>query len=111
MTKEVKLVEIRDSMTFVPAMAIQVSGEDGYLMRRAGFGNAMVYLVLLATEKARYDPFNWDTRTISVVHQWIEAHWDTVKDGDVVDVQFILGETQEPKVSEQVSLVTNPETW
>jgi hypothetical protein len=97
----VKLLEIRDRGTFVPAMAIQVSGDDGYLMRRAGFGGAMVYLIMLATEKCRYDPYNWDNpRTMGNAHRYIAERWDELKDGDVVDVQFILGETAAPKRSE-----------
>jgi hypothetical protein len=35
-------------------------------------------------------------------HHWIIEHWDELKDSDVVDVEFILGETQQPKVSEAV---------
>lgn len=101
MTKEVKLIEIRDKGTFIPAMAIQVSGEDGYLMRRAGFGDPMIYLMTLATQKASYDPFAWGNRTMSVAHQFIETFWETITDGFVVDVEFILEETSEAKKSEQ----------
>jgi hypothetical protein len=99
---ETKLFEIRDRGTFVPAMAIRVSGADGYLMRRAGFDSPMVYLVMLATEKCRYDPYNWDNmRTMGNAHNFIQAQWDTLTTGDVVDVEFILGETLEPKQSEE----------
>lgn len=101
-----KLLEIRDrGATFIPAMAIQVQGSDGYLMRRAGFGDApMVYLIMLATEKCRYDPYNWDNmRTMGNAHHFIEAHFDALKDGDVIDVEFLLGEKPAPKVSESVT--------
>ena len=37
---------------------------------------------------------NWFDR------RYTDAHWDDLKDGDVVDVQFIRGETAEKKVSE-----------
>ena len=65
-----KLLEIRDRGTFIPAMAIRVSGEDGYLMRRAGFQNPMVYLIALATQKCAYDPYHWpgNTRTMRHAH-------------------------------------------
>ena len=97
----IKLIEIRDRGTTVPAMAIQVSGADGFLMRRAGFGDVpMVYLVQLATQIAKYDPYNWGNRTMGRAHLHIAEHWDELKDGDVVDVEFILGETDTPKVSE-----------
>ena len=100
-----KLLEIRDRATLVPALAIQVSGEDGYLMRRAGFGHPMVYLIMLATEKCRYDPFSWDNRrTMGNAHHYIQEHFDELHDGDVVDVEYILGETKAPKVSESVTV-------
>lgn len=97
----VKLLEIRDRATFIPAMAIQVSAEDGYLMRRAGFGTVpMVYMICLATELCRYDPYNWNDRTRGTAHHHIAAHFDELRDGDVVDVEFILGESEAPKASE-----------
>jgi len=99
---ETKLLEIRDRATCVPALAIQVSGVDGYLMRRAGFGSVpMVYLIMLATEQCRYDPYNWDNpRTMGNAHLHIAEHWESLQNGDVVDVEFILGESATPKVSE-----------
>ena len=102
---QIKLLEIRDVGTFIPAMAVRVSGEDGYLMRRAGFGAPMVYLIALATERCAYDPWNWHGggRTMNIAHQFIEKEWDSLTEGDVVDVQFILGETTAPKVSERVT--------
>ena len=97
-----KLLEIRDRATFIPALAILVSGEDGYLMRRAGFECSMVYLVALATQKCGYDPFAWGNRTMNVAHQYIEKEWAMLRDGDVVDVEFVLGETSTPKTSERL---------
>ena len=102
-TQRIKLIEIRDRATFIAAMAIRVSGEDGWLMRRAGFQSPMVYLVALATERACYDPYNWGNRTMANAHHHISEHWDELKSGDVVDVEFIRGETTEKKVSEQIS--------
>lgn len=100
---EIKLFEIRDIATFVPAMAIRVSGADGYLMRRAGFGDVpMVYLVTLATEHCAYDPYNWNAqRTMGNAHLYIAEHWEELKNGDVIDVEFILGESSTKKISEQ----------
>lgn len=97
-----KALEIRDRATFIPALAIQVSGDDGYLFRRAGFARPMVYLVTLATQQCRYDPFAWNTGgiTMSVAHQWIAQHFDELADHQVIDVEFILGLTAAPKVSE-----------
>lgn len=54
--------------------------------------------------KAEYDPYSWGpSRTLRVVHGHIIQHWDELKSGDVIDVEFLLGERPEPKVSEQVT--------
>ncbi len=99
-----KLIEIRDAATFIPALAIQVSGADGYLLRRAGFGDhPCVYLVKLATQDAKYDPYDWDNRTMTAAHEHIENNFELLADGEVVDVQFILGETATKKLSEEIT--------
>lgn len=97
----IKQFEIRDKGTFIPALAIQVSRLDGYLMRRAGFGDPCVYLIQLETEHCAYDPFSWTNRTMNTAHQYIEQHWDELKNEAVIDVQFVLGETATPKESER----------
>ena len=105
---ENKLFEIRDRGTCVPALAVRVSGDDGWIMRRAGFRSPMVYLVALAIEKARYDPYNWDNpRTMGNAHRYIEEHWDELQNGQVVDVQFILGETSAPVRSDELFVSTD----
>ena len=49
-----------------------------------------------------YDAYDWRDRTMQVAHDYIEKNWGDLVDGAVVDVQFILGETAAPKVSESV---------
>ncbi len=99
-----KLFEIRDRATFIPAMAILVSGDDGYLMRRAGFGAALVYLIALATERCAYDPYNWGNRTMLTAHNFIAENWDVLKSGEVIDVEYILGETKSITASKQIGV-------
>lgn len=91
---QTRLLEIRDRATLIPALAIQVSAADGPIMRRAGFGDVpMVYLLMLATQECQYDSFAWGpARTMGVAHRYIETAFDDLADGDVVDVEFILGE-------------------
>ena len=102
---KIKLLEIRDRMTLIPAMAVQVSAADGYLMQRAGFGDVpMVYLTMLATENCRYDPYAWNNRTMRTAHIHIQDYFDSLRDGDVVDVEFLLGESKTPKVSASVKV-------
>jgi len=68
---------------------------------RAGFGDALVYLIHLEGQKCAYDHFEWNNQTMHVAHEYIDMNWAKLEDGDVVDVQFILGETPEPKKSER----------
>lgn len=112
---EVKLFEVRDRATFMPVMAVKLATRDereAYLLGRAGYAREAVegtadvepyvILVTLVAVEAEYDPFQWSTRarTLPAAHQHIIAHWDELKSGDVVDVEYVLGETQAPKVSE-----------
>jgi hypothetical protein len=99
---ETKLFEIRDKMTFIPALAIRVSGEDGYLMRRAGFREPCIYLVHLTGERCAYDAYTWNDRTFCVAHQAIEQNWESLSSGDVIDVEYLLGESETKKQSEEL---------
>jgi len=38
-------------------------------------------------------------------HVYIEQSWALLKDGDVVDVEFILGETIKQKISERFGMI------
>lgn len=113
-----KVLEIRDAGTFIPALAIDMNPEphigaaptaEMYLLRRCGYacdcGPNVLLTRLDGNGQATNDPYGWkgDTRTFPVAHNWIIEHWSELKDGDVVDVQFILGETPVPKVSERLS--------
>lgn len=110
---ETKLLEIRDKMTFIPAAAMRVKAdnpEQAYLLMRSGWGdyvntNTHIYLFPLNNSPAQvaYDPHDWASRTFMVVHDWLTRNWDSVSDGTVVDVEFILGETTAPKVSERLT--------
>lgn len=115
---ETKLFEVRDTATFIPVLAVQIEFSNAdwrerYLCRRAGYGpdHSPPLVIVCRLEasgvdrNATYDPFAWcadnGTRTLCEAHQYIAAHWYELRSGDVIDVQFILGETKEPKKSEQ----------
>ena len=109
-----KALEIRDERTFIPALAVDMNpslNDDGqfYLLRRCGYpcnGEPNILLTALAADgtKAWNDPYAWGGRTYPVAHEYIIEHWDELRDGDVVDVSFILGETDKPKVSERTKV-------
>jgi hypothetical protein len=109
---EVKCLEIRDSMTFIPVICIRPAPESPaqrYLLRRDGYcGDDSESCIIMIDAQCRgvaYDCYDWTkgSRTHRVAHNYIAEHWHELADGDVIDVQFILGETSEKKISESVS--------
>jgi hypothetical protein len=109
---EIKCLEIRDAGTFCPVICIRpVPNNEAqrYLLRRDGYrGGADEYTIIYVANQCRgvaYDPYDWpaNPRTHRVAHDYIHRNWATLKDGDVVDVEFILGETSARKVSERVA--------
>ena len=102
---ETKFFEIRDSGTFIPAMATCLDGSDSWLALRAGFGKDRPYIILTQLEglETQYDRYNWRgaARTMPAAHAYIEEHWDELKSGDLVDVRVPLGEATEPCKSER----------
>lgn len=112
---EVKCLEVRDSGTFIPVIAIRpvaANKAQEYLLRRAGYnaGADESCVILLPAScrgpgPATYDIYDWDDRTYKNAHHFITKHWSELADGDVVDVEYILGETSEPKRSEQMKFL------
>lgn len=115
---QAKALEIRDEGTFVAALAVDMNPDladqngprrQTWLLRRCGYacdGRPNIILTHLAGtgEQATNDPYAWGLRrTFAVAHNYIIDNWATLKDGDVVDVEFILGETTAPKQSERVT--------
>jgi hypothetical protein len=103
---EVKRVEIRDSMTCMPALALRVTGgPDDRILWRAGYGDdpACVILIDLVGMRCQYDPYGWGpkvARTLPLAHGWLTRNWDQHRDGGVVDIEYIEGERNTPKKSE-----------
>ena len=118
------LLEVRDRMTFIPVVAMSTEsyrpGVDDvsrltlhqrsnlearrYLLCRSGYSpdGETIILVNLNDCRASNDPYGWNGRTMTVAHEFIEQNWDKLSDGDVIDVEFILGETTVKKTSERL---------
>lgn len=107
----IKLFEVRDRATFIPVLAVQLDDKttdaEEYLLHRAGYGRRYtrdyVFLTNLEDGKSTYDPFKWDGRTMIEAHRYIRQNFDTLESGDVIDVEFILGESAIKKVSERLA--------
>lgn len=107
----VKCLEIRDANTFIPVVAIlPTAANEGqrYLIRRAGYDHGehggVVILVRLTDCLSSADPYGWpprSQRTLHFAHEYIARKFAELNDGDVIDVEHILGETTKPKRSER----------
>jgi hypothetical protein len=112
-----KTFEIRDAGTFIPALAISLDPasdeHDRYLLERAGFGGqpfrTYVLLIHLTSMKIAYDPAHWTNRTMVEAHEYIRTMFSDLDTGDVVDVEFIRGDTDEAKRSERLGQATRVE--
>lgn len=123
-----KALELRDEGTFIALLAVDMnpvvgrpwddiiestaviyqSKDQRYLLRRVGYpcdGRPNVLITKLSGDgsKASNDPHYWRDRTMATAHAYIIENWEKLRDGDVVDVEFILGETPSPKASERTN--------
>lgn len=107
-----KVLEIRDENTHIPALAIKMKAKTltqaYYIHDCCGypFSGDSIMLVCLSDGRTTNDPYEWASlkmgpRTMPVAHIYILEHFDDLSDGDVIDVSFILGETNKCKVSER----------
>jgi len=97
----VKILEIVDTGTFIPAFAFNVGtafeiGRARELILRSGWSaRPGIYLGRLSRPtECHYDPWSWGSksRTMPEAHKWIIDNWHSLKSGDLVDVCAILGE-------------------
>jgi hypothetical protein len=111
---QTKLFELRDEGTFIPIIATLMDSKNEaeiYLLRRTGYGVGPddVRLVLLdrlsggfsdCVPQRRGSEHGGGKRTFPTAHQYIQDHWSELVSGQVIDVEYILGETDHPKISE-----------
>lgn len=104
------LLEVRDRGTFIAVIATKTvpeNMEQQWLLARAGFGRNIetssryVLFTRLEGGETHYDAFNWGNRTMHTAHDYVIQYFDELKDGDVIDVEYILGETSTKKQSER----------
>ena len=110
---QVKCLEIRDRGTFIPVICIRPVAENGsqrYLLRRDGYRaddtERCIIMIDAQCRGVAYDCYDWPggSRTKQVAHNYITEHWYELFDGDVIDVEYILGETNIRKFSERLTV-------
>lgn len=96
----VKIFEVRDEGTHIPVFALSTEAAPGqeYGLERAGFrsGDAVILGYLDGERESSADPYFWGGRTMPTAHHYITEHFNEMRDGDVVDVRFLLGEAAAP---------------
>lgn len=116
---EVKTFEVRDAGSFIPCIAIRLNPateKDRYLIGRAGYGQHakdqgefIIFGRLRADSVFQYDALSWNDRTMKKAHEYVAENFSTMingavlESGAVIDVEFLLGITSEPKKSESES--------
>ncbi len=111
---QVKMFELRDRGTFIPIMCVRLecsSEEERYLLARGGWGRTnddfrehIVFIPMSGDVRSAWsDPYDHSdvVRTYREAHFYVIKNWDKLKSGDVICVEFILGERSKPKTSER----------
>lgn len=98
-----KVFEVRDSATLLPVLAVKMEGhteKEKKIVGRGGFASYHILVTDLENKETNHDPFAWDNSTMKTIHQYLIQHFDEVENTDVIDAEFIRGESQQPKSSE-----------
>lgn len=105
-----KLFEVIDKETLIPVIAIKpiaMNEVENFLIARAGFSHDIriqenyVILVHIRDNKATYNPYDWKGRTMVEAHKYIIKNFDILENCEVLDIEYIVGETKEKKSSER----------
>ena len=109
-----KTFEVRDRATFIPVLAVKLepgNEADRYLFGRSGYGRTpddqAHYVMLCRIDGgegfATTNQHGWpgSGETMRWAHHFIRENFDELTSGEVVDVEFMRGETAAPKKSER----------
>jgi hypothetical protein len=111
MLPEVKIFEVRDRATFIPVAAVKIPGWKNikiphsvqYLVWWAGHVQDVVILYNLTDPHKMATNYRaWQDRTYQTAHKYIFENFDTLESGQVLDIEFILGEVDKPKESQRL---------
>lgn len=98
--ENIKIVEIRDRITCIPAFAIRIVPSlelELFLFSHCGYDiyNPCILLISIQAPwlSARSsDEWHNSPRTMPTAHKWIEENFDSIQPGQVIDVEYILKE-------------------
>ena len=111
---EIKFVEIRDTGTCIPAMAVRLVPSDpvsAAYIDRTGYSlsNPSVLLCKLQTGESHIDWDDWGNggRSVGLCHQYIALTWSKITSGQVVDWRVIANEMDASRTPER-EIFTKP---
>lgn len=103
---EYKNLEVRDRGTLYTVLAFRVipdSPNEEAFMKRAGYSSEYPDVFLMTYDpdcRCSYDPYSWAERTLHEAHRWIRDNFESINNYDVIDVEYLLGESNTKKESE-----------
>jgi hypothetical protein len=125
---ETKMFEVIDRDTVIPVIATRLNPaneKERYLLSKAGYGKNPAtqkqYVILCkADEPSQSSAVSWSWmnqgRTMADAHCHILANWDTLKTGDIIDIEIILEEKENGKPAygpngEKYMFISKTCTW
>lgn len=106
-----KVFEVRSPATMIAILAIKLSAhndQERRLLCHSGFGingysfsrYFIVFPIDGGTGHASTDPYDHKSHELRVAHIYIQKHFDDMENGEVIDIDYIEGNTLAPKTSD-----------
>lgn len=103
----IKKFELRDRATYIPVIAIRAFDYDGFkeswFFGSSGYRSGDVLLIPIQapwlSSRCSEEQRGLNGRTLKFAHDYIEKNWTDLEDGQVIDVEYILGEKDSPSKS------------
>jgi hypothetical protein len=95
---QTKLLEVRNRTRRIPVLAMEIrpdSGAAAELLQRCGLTDGNGVIVVNLKDQTALGGASENSSAMDIAHAYIDGRFDMLTDGDVVDVDFILGETPE----------------
>lgn len=101
---DVKLFEVRDRGTCIMAFGLATCSRverEQKMLRRSGFSfdSDLILFGRIDGGLCHYDIYESQNgaRTMFEAHKHITENWNNLRSGDIIDVEYILGESPHPK--------------
>lgn len=103
-----KIFEIKERNAFVLVLCTELSSTNAYqhsALGRCGYDVTelpapIIMARLDGTGRSLSYPPDWRDRTFQAAHKHIYENWNKLKEGDIIDVEFIHGEVVTRKEAE-----------